>query len=196
MRSDEERRTEGWSESYRSIPPITITNNPFRARFAHFPHRSLDILIHPTYGDPDVYIKMDVSNDETASKSNFDISSIRDQYHDDRVTIGEGSICTECTISVAILGFTKSHYSLTAVTADVITELSDGKPFKEGVGGGVTQDFMYTSSDDGDVMVILTMLSGVAWLTAAENRTFADPEHCLLGSPCKKDHSAANSQVR
>lgn len=151
--------------------------------------------MHPTFGDPDVYIKNGVTEGEVASKTNFDFSSIKDQYHDDQVTIRENQICTECTISIAVVGFTKSHYSLTAVTSDVTITLSDGKPFKESVSNGKTQDFMYKNAEDGDVMIIMTMLSGLAYMTAAENRTFANPEHCLLGSPCKKDYSAEQADI-
>ncbi|GMH55605.1 hypothetical protein TL16_g01946 [Triparma laevis f. inornata] len=161
----------------------------------------ISILVTPFYGDPDVYIKVCVEDGEVASKSNHDFSSILDQYHDDRVTIGEGQIQPDCEISIAVLGFSQSQFTLTATIEDVDQSLTAGKPFKETVAAYSTQTFEFTSNEEGDLRLYLTMLSGVAWLQASQNKTFITSDACTADRSqtnpptCWRDHSASTNSI-
>ena len=154
----------------------------------------ISILVTPFYGDPDVYVKLDVADGQVASKTNFDVNSILDQYHDDRVTIGEGQTCTDCDISIAIVGFSQSQFTLTATIDDVDQSLVAGKPFKESVQAYSTQTFSYVSKEDGGLRLFLTMVSGTAFMQASANQNLTTSDACTADRAdahppaCWRDH--------
>ena len=161
----------------------------------------ISVLVTPLYGDPDVYIKMDVHDGEVASKTNFDHSSILDQYHDDRVTIGEGQSCTDCDISIAVVGFSQSRFTLIATVEDVDLTLVAGIPFKESVQAYSTQTFTYVSKEDGDLRLFLTLISGTVWMQASDSKNFTTSDTCTAekaeASPptCWRDHSSSTGDI-
>lgn len=119
---------------------------------------SLTITLTPYDGDVDLYVHIGLTNDWW----DYDYISFNTAGAIDQVIIPETAICVDCWISIFVVGYTSSRYTIVASVEDTTISLWQSVPLKGFVAEGKCQFYSLTSTVNGTVEAILTPLSGNA----------------------------------
>lgn len=119
--------------------------------------QELTISLTPYDGNCDLYVSI---SGGTAQYWHYDLRSAQTGSAVDKVIIPESEICTNCWISILVVGLEASRYSILASFIDTTVTLMDSIPMKSSVAQGQYQYYALKATTNGSVEVILTLLNG------------------------------------
>jgi hypothetical protein len=119
---------------------------------------SLTVTVTPYDGDVDLYLVFGQTKNwwEATYKSVHGGTAI------DSVTIFESDVCVDCWVSVFVVAFASSRFTIVASLEDSTVSLLNGSPLKGSVGEGQCQYYSMVASSNGTAEGVLTILTGSA----------------------------------
>lgn len=120
---------------------------------------SVTITVTPFDGDCDLYVRVGRG---TAHTWSYDYRSTSAGSSADTVIIPEEKMCVDCTISILVVGFTSSRFSVLATVEDSTVALADTVPLRGALAKGSCQFYTLSLSRNATTTYVLTLLSGDA----------------------------------
>jgi hypothetical protein len=127
-----------------------------------FEIQTVDIVLTPEYGDPDLYVRLVTDPSQRAETLIYDLKSNNIRTAVDQVTITKDQLTPDTIISVLVYGFKTSKYTVLASLEDGTVALSNGVPQRGSVADHDQQFYSYEVTCVGPCLLqaVLTALSG------------------------------------
>jgi hypothetical protein len=117
----------------------------------------MKILVTPSYGDSDVYVKV---GGGTAHTYSYDYRSTNVGLLADTVTISEADICTDCVVSILVYAYKTSQFSILLTLEDTVVYLTDSIPQRGAVSMGRFQYYAVVAPFNCTSTATLTVFHG------------------------------------